>query len=101
MNIVTEYSSDGTQFTISIKGIFDFNLVQEFRHAYANINPTVDTVIVDFRETEYMDSSALGMLLNMRKSVSTSVQSVRLMNCRPEIRRTLDISRFDKLFQID
>ena len=101
MSLSTSLSSDGQIFTIEIKGKFDFNFVQEFRNAYSTIEGQVETVVVDLRETEYMDSSALGMLLNMQKSLSGQVNNIKISNCRPQIKKILQISRFDKKFNID
>jgi HptB-dependent secretion and biofilm anti anti-sigma factor len=101
MTLTTEYSNDGKQFVIHVKGRLDFGLVQQFRQAYADLAPATDTVVVDFRETEYLDSCALGMLLNMRKSLGATEKHFHLLNCRPEIRNILEIARFDKLFHID
>lgn len=103
MTLSTEYSNDNKQFVIHVKGKFDFGLVQQFRQSYADLNDHAETVVVDFRETEYIDSCALGMLLNMRKSVGVGVgeKNFHLINCRPEIRNILEIARFDKLFHID
>ncbi|CUS48663.1 MAG: anti-anti-sigma factor [Idiomarinaceae bacterium HL-53] len=101
MNLYTEYSSDRKQFIIRVKGKFDFSMVQEFRQAYSEIGEEPSIIVIDFRETEYIDSAALGMLLNMRKAIAPTKRTIQLINCRPEIRKILDISRFDKLFQID
>ena len=101
MSLTTSLSSDGQTFTIGINGKFDFNFVQEFRNAYSTIESQVNTVVVDLRETEYMDSSALGMLLNMQKSLAGQVNNVKISNCRPQIKKILQISRFDKKFDID
>jgi anti-anti-sigma factor len=87
--------------TIQIKGKFDFNLVQSFRQAYAEVDGQTDKVIIDLRETDYMDSSALGMLLNMKKTLGESVSSITISNCRPQLKKILQISRFDKKFDID
>ena len=38
MNLITRTSADGKALTIQIKGKFDFNLVQSFRQAYAQID---------------------------------------------------------------
>jgi len=100
MSIHRQFSNDGKQLIISIKGKFDFGMVQEFRQAYNHVGDDQPTVVIDLRETEYLDSSALGMLLNMRKSLGQSIKEIQLVNCRPEIRRILDISRFDKMFVI-
>lgn len=101
MTLFTEYSNDGKQFIIRVKGKFDFGLVQQFRQSYADIADEPTAVVVDFRETEYIDSCALGMLLNMRKSLGAGERPLYLVNCRPEIRNILEIARFDKLFHID
>lgn len=101
MSLSTSTSADGQIYTIEIKGKFDFNFVQDFRNAYSNIEKQLDVVIVDLRETEYMDSSALGMLLNMQKSLSGKVNRIKISNCRPQIKKILQISRFDKKFDID
>ena len=81
MNLTTRTSADGKALTIQIKGKFDFNLVQSFRQAYAQIDSSTNKVIVDLRETDYMDSSALGMLLNMKKTFSfQAIGLIGMMN---------------------
>lgn len=101
MSISTSRSEDGKDFTIAISGNFDFNVVQEFRKAYVDIDADEADVTIDMREAEYMDSSALGMLLNMKKHLGGDNAEVRIINCRPQIKKILDISRFDKKFKID
>jgi anti-anti-sigma regulatory factor len=36
----------------------------------------------------------------MRKSLGSSVKGIQLINAKPDVRRILDISRFDKMFVI-
>ena len=47
-----------------------------------------------------MDSSALGMLLNMQKTMMSQVSKFSIVNCRPQVAKILKISRFDKKFEI-
>ncbi len=98
MPVESTLSSDGKSLTIAISGRFDFEIVQEFRNAYSEQN-NVD-YIIDMRACEHMDSSALGMLLNMRKSLGDNTK-ISLINCRPQIKKILTISRFDKKFAIE
>ena len=98
MTVDSTLSSDGKNLTINISGRFDFEVVQEFRSAYTE-HSDVDYVI-DMRSTEHMDSSALGMLLNMRKSLGDTAK-ISIINCRPQINIILTISRFDKKFEIE
>ncbi len=58
MSLTYSTSADGVTLTIQIKGKFDFNLVQSFRQAYADLNDNIAKVVIDLRETDYMDSSA-------------------------------------------
>lgn len=101
MSLSKHLSAEGDVLTIQIKGKFDFNLVQSFRQAYTEINDNTDKVIIDLRETDYMDSSALGMLLNMKKTLGEKVSNIKISNCRPQLKKILQISRFDKKFDID
>lgn len=91
-------TEDGNTLTISITGRFDFEMVQEFRSAYAD--KKAGSYVIDMRGTEHMDSSALGMLLNMRKSLGENAD-ISIINCRPQIKKILTISRFDKKFKIE
>ncbi len=100
MSITCESSNEGRRVTIAISGCFDFNSVQEFRGAYMAIDGSKSNVELDLRETEYMDSSALGMLLNMKKHLQASDSAIRILNCQPQVKKILEISRFDKKFLI-
>ena len=79
---------------------FDFAKVQAFKQAYQAIPEQVSVVEVNLAKTEYMDSSALGMLLNMQKALSDRTIKYSITNARPQVSRILKISRFDKKFDI-
>ncbi|MCO4320109.1 STAS domain-containing protein [Aliidiomarina quisquiliarum] len=102
MILYTEYTDNGRNFTIHVKGKFDFQLMARFRQAYGGYKPNVVTFTVDFREAESIDSAGLGMLLNMRKflGVAGGEKSIRLIHCREEIRAQLIRAKFEQLFEI-
>ena len=88
--------------TITLGETFDFNCVEDFRNAYANNEAGQRrSYVVDFRNTHYIDSSALGMLINLQKYAQERNSQVRLINPSPQIRKILAISRFDKKFAIE
>ncbi|WP_100641962.1 STAS domain-containing protein [Alteromonas facilis] len=93
-------SADEKSLTIKMDDKFDFGKVQDFRNAYADLPSSVKSIEVDLSDTEYMDSSALGMLLNMQKVLQDSVTHYSITNCRPTVQKILSISRFDKKFEI-
>jgi len=102
MALTTQLSSDGTTLTISINGRFDFNLYKEFRDAYeVGLSKGNIKIIINLAQTEYMDSSALGMLLVLKERTGGDNSSVLLKNCNKEIKNILAISNFDKLFTIE
>ena len=100
MSLETQLSADEKSFTIKMDQKFDFGKVQDFRQSYIGMPSSVKQVEVDLSETEYMDSSALGMLLNMQKTLNQTVTSFRISHCRPQVLKILTISRFDKKFDI-
>lgn len=100
MSLEREFSEDKKQLTIIMSERFDFSLVQEFRGAYSNDTDTVNAIVIDLQVTEYMDSSALGMLLNMQKVLDKQVSSYKITNCRPQVLKILKIARFSKKFNI-
>jgi len=102
MSLSMNISPDGSSATISISGRFDFGIHREFRNAYekADVKAAIPKFIVDLAGTEYMDSSALGMLLLLREHAGGDRSDVTIINCRPVIREILDIANFDKLFTI-
>ncbi|MFT5839126.1 MAG: anti-anti-sigma factor [Flavobacteriales bacterium] len=100
MSLNREFSQNGKRLTIFIEEKFDFGKVQEFRLAYSEGSENVNSIVINLQKTEYMDSSALGMLLNMQKSLKDSVSSFKIMHCRPQVLKILQIARFGKKFDI-
>ena len=101
MSVVTEVSGDGKKLTISIKGRFDFGRHQEFRESYEKFSQKPEIYVVDLKDTTYLDSSALGMLLLLRDYAGGEDANVSVSNCSADVRKILAISNFDKLFDID
>ena len=55
--------------------------------------------VVDLKNAEYMDSSAMGMLLQLR-DYGAKDQSMQLVNGNDGVREIPRIANFDKLFKI-
>lgn len=100
MLVDASFSADKKTLTINIKGNFDFNLHKEFRDAYSELQAPVKECIVDLAGAEYMDSSALGMLLILKDHASSVGAEVKLANCRADIRGILAVANFDEMFEI-
>ena len=100
MTVSAKISDDGTVLKIAVDGKFDFSLLSDFRNAYTTDYGKTFRYVVDLRGTEAMDSSALGMLLNMKKHLQQEDRKIKITNCRPNLKKILLIARFDKKFLI-
>ncbi len=101
MSVSASVASDRKSVTISVSGRFDFSSHQEFRQAHEQIDGQGGQFTVDMGGAEYMDSSALGMLLMLREYAGGDNAQVRITNCRDEVKNILTIANFQKLFAIE
>lgn len=100
MTIQTRFSKNNESYTISVDGAFDFARLNEFREAYSNDEIKAAKVIVDLSKTETIDSSALGMLLNMQKHLSKPNGDIDIINCNSVVAKIFNITHFEKKFNI-
>ena len=100
MAIQTEISSDGSEMIMHISGRFDFSQHQEFRDACKKIAPSVSRVSLNLAQTDYVDSSALGMMLLLRDKFEGQKEKVRILNVKPDVRKILEIANFTQLFAL-
>ncbi len=100
MAVLTASSADGKELIIKIKGRFDFSTHQDFRGAYEQAPSDMVTFVVDLKDTTYLDSSALGMLLLLRDHAGGDSSNVRIINCNADVKKILAISNFEQLFTI-
>lgn len=87
---------------VKLQGRFDFSAHREFRTSCNSCldDGTVKEIDVDLGGVEYMDSSALGMLLMLKERADASAKRVVLSDCRGTVKQVLDIANFGKIFSI-
>lgn len=85
---------------ILVSGRFDFVTHQDFRASYHPWPEGVRAVTVDLSQADYLDSSALGMLLVLRKVATVQGADVELVGASATVLRILEIANFDRLFRI-
>lgn len=99
MAITSSVSDDGKVVTIKVSGRFDFAAHQDFLRAYKQHPRGEKLFVVDLQSTEYMDSSAMGMLLQLR-DYSAKDRPMELVNGNEGVREILRIANFDKIFKV-
>ena len=72
----------------------------EFRDCYQDVPFEPRAYEVDMGAANYIDSSALGMLLLLRDHAGGDQADVGIINCSADVRKILTISNFDQLFKI-
>ncbi len=92
----------GGMTTIGLVGRFDFNTHRDFRGAYEPLiaDATCKAVTIDFSRVDYLDSSALGMLLMLRDKMGGAGKEVVLCGVQGNVKQVLEIANFSKLFRI-
>ena len=100
MAINSTISDGGKKVTISVSGKFDFQLYDEFRSAYDETAGSGVHYVVDLAQTDYLDSSALGMLLLLREHAGGDSSKVDIINTSADVKKILDVANFAKLFNI-
>lgn len=100
LHVKTQSSEGKTR--IALSGRFDFNSHRLFRDTYEDVLASGDTseIEVDLGAVDYLDSSALGMLLLLREKSTEANKGLALTNCRGVVQQILDVANFGKLFTI-
>jgi anti-anti-sigma factor len=95
---LTVRDTDNTRI-ISVSGRFDFDVHREFREAYKNAVKDIN-FILDLQSTEYLDSSALGMILLLREFVNEDRRRLRIINSNPQVKEIFAVCNMDKIIDI-
>lgn len=99
MSLKKHISGDEGTVTISIEGMFDLSLQGDFRKAYEGDHKNTKYVI-DLRKTNYMDSSAFGMLLVFKDYVGGENAVIRIVNASDDLKKTFSMLQFDRIFDV-
>jgi anti-anti-sigma factor len=95
-------TKDGNKAVLKLSGRFDFNAHREFRAAVDPLvaDPGVNALTIEFSAVEYLDSSALCILLMLREKTGGARKEITLAGVHGNVKQVLDIANFAKLFQI-
>ena len=100
MGVNMTVSDDGNKVTISVAGKFDFQLYDEFRASYADTAGNGIEYVIDLSDTDYLDSSALGMILLLREHAGGEASNIEITQASAEVRKILGVANFGKLFKL-
>ncbi len=96
MPILTELSDNGNELIIKIVGKFQFPMATEFRQAYTGVQEQ-KLYSLDLKDSEYLDSSALGMIIALWEFVERNKDRIRIINANQDVGNILKSANFDQL----
>ena len=85
-----------------LAGRFDYTTRNQFMTSMESFveQAQVSEVRVDMGALDYIDSSALGMLLLMRDKARKFGGTVAITNAHGNVRQVLDTAQFERLFRV-
>lgn len=87
--------------TVRIKGEVDIYSIEKFRESIEEkIKTQAPEIILDCSELSYMDSTGMGVLIELRNKTKEMGQKIIMMNPRPNIKKLLALTGVDKIIEI-
>ena len=86
---------------IEPEGILDGTKTAEFQHQVEqSVESGVDTILVDFKQVTFMDSSGLGALVKALKTVNAAEVNFFLCSVNEQVGMLFELTSMDKYFNI-
>lgn len=99
MEIETLHSANVT--VVAVKGEVDATNVGDLHATFDElVNLGVQEYVIDLSHVTFMDSSGLAALAKLYKRIRIGHGDVRLCCLPPEMRRIIELTRFDRVFDI-
>lgn len=80
---------------------FDYSYHRQFGELYTPLveNSNCVEIILDFSQVEYLDSSALGMMVLLQKRASGQAKKVKIKGARGATDEILKMANMQKIFE--
>lgn len=86
---------------IEPSGILDGTKAKQFREEITSlVESGVETILVDFKDITFMDSSGLGALVVALKAVRAKGSQLFLCSLNNQVKMLLEITSMNKVFQV-
>ncbi len=101
MSVTSQLAEDGKTLTMKISGRFDVSSYDEFSASYHKVEGQDISYVIDMSETDYVDSSALGMMLLLRERAGGENANISISNANSEIKKILAVANFHHMFKVE
>jgi len=100
MAIVSTSGNNNKDVLITVSDRFDFSQYKLFRDSYCDCNLAGTEFRLDLSGANYMDSSALGMLLLLKEHADKIKGKIIIQRPNDSINKILEIAQFHHLMEI-
>jgi len=100
MAIVSTAQNNNKDVVITVSDRFDFSQYKVFRDSYCDCNLAGTEFRLDLSGANYMDSSALGMLLLLKEHADKIKGKIVIERPNDSINKILEIAQFHHLMEI-
>jgi len=100
MPVVSSTSSNNKDVLITVSDRFDFSQYKLFRESYCDCTIAGTEFRLDLSHANYMDSSALGMLLLLKEHADKIKGKIVIERPNDSINKVLEIAQFHHLMEI-
>ena len=86
---------------IGLAGELDYSTQSDLKQAFDQaLETNTDEIEIDLKNTTFIDSSFLRMLIKLREGAAKSGKSLTIINCSEHILEIFAIGGFDQIFNI-
>lgn len=86
---------------VGARGEVDLGTVDQLRTAASElVRQKPSSVIFDFREVTYIDSTGLGILVATRKQIGSQADAVVIVTEQPGVLQSLSLTGLDRIFHV-
>jgi anti-sigma B factor antagonist len=97
----TTFREENGKYIATLEGRLDTVAADQTAKDLSPLNDcTGHDIIIDCTNLEYISSSGLRILLNIRKNASAVGSKVTILNINEEIEKVFEMTGFDTLFEI-
>ncbi len=87
--------------TVRLRGDLDVYSEDEFKTFIDNEIDTNEDVVIDLAELDYLDSTGLGMFMNIYKALNENGKTTKIINAKDNIKKLFKITDLTGLFDME
>ncbi|MBF0137437.1 MAG: STAS domain-containing protein [Magnetococcus sp. DMHC-1] len=91
---------DNGVLTIQCPKKLNFEMTQTFRESYQKHLPDINQIVIDMQETEWIESSGIGLLLLLNSHIDPNRIKVSIVNVNPTVEKIFLVSHIHRIFKV-